>query len=117
MVWLRGGVLIIHDFDRSQRGLRNMLLTKNLCREFKSRYQFLDGIELSCFVLTDGKTTKSFLQPKIISASVKAIRGSIQAEWELFPVPYVDVLMANTDRYPQLTISRKMGYRTRFCVY
>jgi phosphoribosylamine-glycine ligase len=33
--------------------------------------EFLDGIELSCFVLTDGKVTKYF-QQKITNALAKA---------------------------------------------
>jgi phosphoribosylamine--glycine ligase len=32
----------------------------------------LDGIELSCFVLTDGKVTKYFQQRKITNALAKA---------------------------------------------
>jgi phosphoribosylamine--glycine ligase len=34
--------------------------------------EFLDGIELSCFVLTDGKVTKYFQQRKITNALAKA---------------------------------------------
>jgi phosphoribosylamine--glycine ligase len=34
-------------------------VTSKFGSQFKSGYwEFLDGIELSCFVLTDGKTTK-----------------------------------------------------------
>ncbi|MDO4230197.1 MAG: phosphoribosylamine--glycine ligase [Capnocytophaga sp.] len=54
------GVLIIKDLAEAQTELRNMLLNE----KFGSASQkvvieeFLDGIELSCFVLTDGKNYK-----------------------------------------------------------
>lgn len=54
------GVLIINDLPQAQSELRNMLLNE----KFGSASQkvvveeFLDGIELSCFVLTDGKNYK-----------------------------------------------------------
>lgn len=54
------GVLIIKDLTEAQTELRNMLLNE----KFGSASQkvvieeFLDGIELSCFVLTDGKNYK-----------------------------------------------------------
>lgn len=54
------GVLIINDLSEAQSELRNMLLNE----KFGSASQkvvveeFLDGIELSCFVLTDGKNYK-----------------------------------------------------------
>ncbi|MDO5104659.1 phosphoribosylamine--glycine ligase [Capnocytophaga sp.] len=54
------GVLIISDLKEAQTELKNMLLNE----KFGSASQkvvieeFLDGIELSCFVLTDGKNYK-----------------------------------------------------------
>lgn len=54
------GVLIINDLKEAQTELKNMLLNE----KFGSASQkvvieeFLDGIELSCFVLTDGKNYK-----------------------------------------------------------
>jgi phosphoribosylamine--glycine ligase len=51
--------LIIQDLAEAKEELRNMLVHQNL--EASSKVvieEFLDGIELSCFVLTDGKTTK-----------------------------------------------------------
>ena len=36
--------------------------------------EFLDGIELSCFVLTDGKIIKSYQQQKITNVLVKEIQ-------------------------------------------
>jgi phosphoribosylamine--glycine ligase len=54
------GVLIIHDLEEAKKELRNMLLDQKF-GEASSKVvieEFLDGIELSCFVLTDGKSYK-----------------------------------------------------------
>jgi phosphoribosylamine--glycine ligase len=64
--------LIIHDLAKEE--LRNMLVhqkfgaasTKVVIEEF------LDGIELSCFVLTDGKSYKILPTAKITNALAKA---------------------------------------------
>ncbi|QYS88049.1 phosphoribosylamine--glycine ligase [Flavobacterium davisii] len=54
------GVLILHDLVEAQQELRNMLVDAKF-GEASSKVvieEFLDGIELSCFVLTDGKSYK-----------------------------------------------------------
>ena len=54
------GVLIIQDLAEAQQELRNMLVDAKF-GEASSKVvieEFLDGIELSCFVLTDGKNYK-----------------------------------------------------------
>ncbi|KVV13456.1 phosphoribosylamine--glycine ligase [Flavobacterium sp. TAB 87] len=54
------GVLIIQDLAEAQTELRNMLIGQKF-GEASSKVvieEFLDGIELSCFVLTDGKNYK-----------------------------------------------------------
>ncbi len=54
------GVLIIHDLAEAKDELRNMLVNEKF-GEASSKVvieEFLDGIELSCFVLTDGKNYK-----------------------------------------------------------
>ena len=54
------GVLIIQDLAEAQDELRNMLVGQKF-GEASSKVvieEFLDGIELSCFVLTDGKNYK-----------------------------------------------------------
>ncbi len=54
------GVLIINNLAEAQQELRNMLVDAKF-GEASSKVvieEFLDGIELSCFVLTDGKNYK-----------------------------------------------------------
>jgi phosphoribosylamine--glycine ligase len=54
------GVLILQDLAEAQQELRNMLVGEKF-GEASTKVvieEFLDGIELSCFVLTDGKSYK-----------------------------------------------------------
>ncbi|ESU29989.1 purD protein [Flavobacterium limnosediminis JC2902] len=54
------GVLILNDLAEAQQELRNMLVDAKF-GDASSKVvieEFLDGIELSCFVLTDGKNYK-----------------------------------------------------------
>lgn len=54
------GVLILQDLDEAKTELRNMLVHSKF-GEASAKVvieEFLDGIELSCFVLTDGKSYK-----------------------------------------------------------
>ena len=54
------GVLIIHDLAEAKEELRNMLVHEKFGSASAKVVieEFLDGIELSCFVLTDGKNYK-----------------------------------------------------------
>ena len=54
------GVLIIKDLAEAKEELRNMLLNQKFGQASSKVVieEFLDGIELSCFVLTDGKNYK-----------------------------------------------------------
>lgn len=54
------GVLIINDLAEAQDELRNMLVGEKFGQASTKVVieEFLDGIELSCFVLTDGKSYK-----------------------------------------------------------
>ncbi len=54
------GVLIIQDLKEAQQELRNMLVDAKFGQASSKVVieEFLDGIELSCFVLTDGKNYK-----------------------------------------------------------
>ncbi len=54
------GVLIIQDLAEAQDELRNMLVGEKFGQASTKVVieEFLDGIELSCFVLTDGKSYK-----------------------------------------------------------
>jgi phosphoribosylamine--glycine ligase len=54
------GVLIINDLEEAKTELRNMLVNEKFGSASAKVVieEFLDGIELSCFVLTDGKSYK-----------------------------------------------------------
>jgi phosphoribosylamine--glycine ligase len=54
------GVLILHNLDEAKAELRNMLVHAKFGTASAKVVieEFLDGIELSCFVLTDGKNYK-----------------------------------------------------------
>ena len=54
------GVLIIQDLEEAKFELRNMLVHEKFGNASSKVVieEFLDGIELSCFVLTDGKNYK-----------------------------------------------------------
>jgi phosphoribosylamine--glycine ligase len=54
------GVLILQDLQEAQKELRNMLVNAKFGAASSKVVieEFLDGIELSCFVLTDGKNYK-----------------------------------------------------------
>lgn len=54
------GVLILHDLEEAKTELRNMLVHAKFGQASSKVVieEFLDGIELSCFVLTDGKNYK-----------------------------------------------------------
>jgi phosphoribosylamine---glycine ligase len=54
------GVLILHNLKEAQQELRNMLVDAKFGQASSKVVieEFLDGIELSCFVLTDGKNYK-----------------------------------------------------------
>lgn len=54
------GVLILQDLQEAQNELRNMLVNAKFGAASSKVVieEFLDGIELSCFVLTDGKNYK-----------------------------------------------------------
>lgn len=54
------GVLILNDLQEAQAELRNMLVNAKFGAASSKVVieEFLDGIELSCFVLTDGKNYK-----------------------------------------------------------
>src|SRR5690606_6540382 len=54
------GVLILSSLEEAQQELRNMLVDEKFGQASSKVVieEFLDGIELSCFVLTDGKSYK-----------------------------------------------------------
>ena len=64
------GVVILNDLNEAKAELKSMLVDAKFGEASNKVVieEFLDGIELSCFVLTDGsKITKYYQQLKIIN--------------------------------------------------
>ena len=55
------GVLILNELSEAKREIRSMIIDKKFGKSSSKVVieEFLDGMELSCFVLTDGKTYKT----------------------------------------------------------
>ena len=84
------GVLIIDDPKEAKNELNEMLIKSKFGEAGNSVVieEFLDGIELSCFALTDGKDYKLLPSAKITKESEKVIQDLILAEWEQFLLPH-----------------------------
>lgn len=87
------GVLIIDNLQNAKDELRSMILDKKF-GDSSSKVvieEFLDGIELSCFVLTDGKTYKTLPfakdYKKIGEGDTGLNTGGMGA---ISPVPFLD---------------------------
>jgi len=91
------GVLIIHDLAEAKEELRNMLVGQKFGTASSKVVieEFLDGIELSCFVLTDGKSYKILPTAKDYKRIGEGDTGlNTGGMGAVSPVPYVDdVLM------------------------
>ncbi len=90
------GVLIMHDLIQAKKELREMLVNAKF-GEASSKVvieEFLDGIELSCFVLTDGKNYKILPTAKdykrIGDGDTGLNTGGMGA---VSPVPFVDSIL------------------------
>jgi len=90
------GVLILNDLAEAQQELRNMLVDAKF-GEASSKVvieEFLDGIELSCFVLTDGKSYKILPTAKdykrIGDGDTGLNTGGMGA---VSPVPFADAVL------------------------
>lgn len=90
------GVLILNDLEEAQQELRNMLVDAKF-GEASSKVvieEFLDGIELSCFVLTDGKSYKILPTAKdykrIGDGDTGLNTGGMGA---VSPVPFADAVL------------------------
>ncbi|MDQ5930711.1 MAG: phosphoribosylamine---glycine ligase [Bacteroidota bacterium] len=90
------GVLIIHDLEEAKTELRNMLVHEKFGAASSKVVieEFLDGIELSCFVLTDGKSYKILPTAndykRIGEGDTGLNTGGMGA---VSPVPYVDAVL------------------------
>ncbi|WP_333877465.1 phosphoribosylamine--glycine ligase [Flavobacterium sp.] len=90
------GVLIIHDLHEAQTELRNMLLHAKFGTASSKVVieEFLAGIELSCFVLTDGKNYKMLPTAKDYKRIGEGDTGlNTGGMGAVSPVPFADVVL------------------------
>ena len=90
------GVLIIKDLAEAKEELRNMLISQKF-GEASSKVvieEFLDGIELSCFVLTDGKNYKILPTAKDYKRIGEGDTGlNTGGMGAVSPVPFADEIL------------------------
>jgi len=104
------GVLILNDLAEAQQELRNMLVDAKF-GEASSKVvieEFLDGIELSCFVLTDGKSYKILPTAKDYKRIGEGDTGlNTGGMGAVSPVPFADAefLQKIEDRIVKPTIN------------
>ena len=87
------GVLIVNDLNTAKLELDNMVLKNKFGKASSSVVieEFLDGIELSCFVLTNGKEHKVFPMAKDYKKIGELDTGlNTGGMGAVSPVPFVD---------------------------
>ena len=87
------GVLILTDLDEAKKELRSMLLEAKFGQASQTVVieEFLSGIELSCFVLTDGKNYKVLPNAKDYKRIGEADTGlNTGGMGAISPVPFAD---------------------------
>ena len=87
------GVIIINDLDNAKKELSNMLLNEKFGKASSKVVieEFLSGIELSCFVLTDGKNHITFPMAKDYKRIGEGDTGlNTGGMGAVSPVPFVD---------------------------
>ncbi len=90
------GVLILQDLDEAKAELRNMLLHSKFGQASSKVVieEFLDGIELSCFVLTDGKNYKILPTAKDYKRIGEGDTGlNTGGMGAVSPVPFADEIL------------------------
>ena len=90
------GVLILNDLEEAQTELRNMLVHAKFGQASSKVVieEFLDGIELSCFVLTDGKNYKILPTAKDYKRIGEGDTGlNTGGMGAVSPVPFVDAIL------------------------
>ncbi len=90
------GVLILQDLDEAKAELRNMLLHAKFGQASSKVVieEFLDGIELSCFVLTDGKNYKILPTAKDYKRIGEGDTGlNTGGMGAVSPVPFADEIL------------------------
>ena len=87
------GVLILNDLQEAKEELKNMLVEAKFGAASAKVVieEFLDGIELSCFVLTDGKSYKILPTAKDYKRIGEGDQGlNTGGMGAISPVPFVD---------------------------
>ena len=87
------GVVIINDLDNAKKELSNMLLNEKFGKASSKVVieEFLSGIELSCFVLTDGKNHITFPMAKDYKRIGEGDTGlNTGGMGAVSPVPFAD---------------------------
>jgi phosphoribosylamine--glycine ligase len=90
------GVLIIQDLEEARSELRNMLVHEKFGNASSKVVieEFLDGIELSCFVLTDGKNYKILPTAKDYKRIGEGDTGlNTGGMGAVSPVPFADAVL------------------------
>jgi phosphoribosylamine---glycine ligase len=90
------GVLIIQDLEEAKEELRNMLVHSKFGNASSKVVieEFLDGIELSCFVLTDGKNYKMLPTAKDYKRIGEGDTGlNTGGMGAVSPVPFADKIL------------------------
>jgi phosphoribosylamine--glycine ligase len=90
------GVLILNDLEEAKTELQNMLVHAKFGDASKKVVieEFLDGIELSCFVLTDGKNYKMLPTAKDYKRIGEGDTGlNTGGMGAVSPVPFVDAIL------------------------
>jgi len=90
------GVLIIQDLEEAKTELRNMLVHAKFGNASSKVVieEFLDGIELSCFVLTDGKNYKMLPTAKDYKRIGEGDTGlNTGGMGAVSPVPFADEIL------------------------
>lgn len=90
------GVLIIQDLEEAKTELKNMLVDEKFGQASSKVVieEFLDGIELSCFVLTDGKNYKILPTAKDYKRIGEGDTGlNTGGMGAVSPVPFADAIL------------------------
>ncbi len=90
------GVLIVDNLDEAKQELRNMLVHQKFGSASNKVVieEFLDGIELSCFVLTDGKNYKILPTAKDYKRIGEGDTGlNTGGMGAISPVPFADYVL------------------------
>jgi phosphoribosylamine---glycine ligase len=90
------GVLIIQDLEEAKEELTNMLVHQKFGQASEKVVieEFLDGIELSCFVLTDGKNYKILPTAKDYKRIGEGDTGlNTGGMGAVSPVPFADAIL------------------------